>query len=69
MEARVTTHAFRLRQWIEIVSQCYSNGKTVKAWCKLLLLAETGERGGQPGVAGLREIRLRSFHRVTTGVY
>jgi len=34
MGAREATHVYRLHKWIEIVSQCRSSGKTVKAWCE-----------------------------------
>ena len=33
MGAREATHAYRLRHWVEKISQCHNSGMTVKAWC------------------------------------
>ncbi len=34
MGARETTHAYRLRHWVEKISQFRNSGKTVKAFCE-----------------------------------
>jgi hypothetical protein len=34
MGAREATHEYRLRRWIEMISQCRNSGMTVKAWCE-----------------------------------
>jgi putative transposase len=34
MGAREVTHAYRLRHWVEKISQCHNSGMTVTAWCE-----------------------------------
>ena len=34
MGSREATHAYRLRHWIEKISQCHNSGMTVTAWCE-----------------------------------
>lgn len=33
MGAREVAHTYRMRQWMETISQCRNSGKTVKVWC------------------------------------
>lgn len=33
MGAREAAHAYRMRKWMESISQCRNSGKTVKVWC------------------------------------
>jgi hypothetical protein len=33
MDVNEITHEVRLQQWEEIVRECRSSGKTIKAWC------------------------------------
>lgn len=33
MDVQVVTHEIRLQKWMDIVKDCRSSGKTIKAWC------------------------------------
>jgi transposase-like protein len=34
MDVEKVTHEIRLQQWIGIIKECRSSGKTVKSWCE-----------------------------------
>ena len=33
MTVKETAHAYKLRQWTELICECKASGKTVTAWC------------------------------------
>lgn len=41
MGTREAAHTYRMRQWIERISQCRNSGKTVKVWCAEQGISET----------------------------
>lgn len=34
MDVQKATHEIRLQQWISIIKECRSSGKSVKSWCE-----------------------------------
>lgn len=34
MDVQKSTQEYRMSEWIKIIRECRSTGKTVKSWCK-----------------------------------